>query len=121
MIRFLLFAFALTAGLQFFGSEAAAAEKTIKVTSFYALNGSRGASEICGVVTGHAAGDYIVVTVDPKKAPAVYNTFPSPTGHWCLMVNSAYGLAEAVLYGSSTSFDAQMVPVNNDVTRYKKP
>ncbi|HEX4925622.1 MAG TPA: hypothetical protein VFV50_16120, partial [Bdellovibrionales bacterium] len=77
---------------------AAAAEHTIKVTAFYPLNGSRGASEICGKITGEMSPDFrINIVADPKYNPGPYTILPNAKGTWCAIVNSVTGTADVTL------------------------
>jgi hypothetical protein len=77
---------------------AADGEHGLKVTAFYPLNGSRGASELCGRMTGEVLAEHrILIVSDPKHNPGPYTILPGADGKFCALINSVTGRADVFL------------------------
>ncbi|MEQ1876956.1 MAG: hypothetical protein ABL958_09950 [Bdellovibrionia bacterium] len=104
-----------------FGVSASAAD-LLKITAFYPLNGTRGASELCGKVSGQVFADYrLIVTADPKYNPGKYTTLPGPDGNFCVIVNSVTGRADVDLIKAGTSSATVNAVTDVQTSRYVKP
>ncbi len=77
----------------------------LEVTSFTFTNPNYSrTAELCGRVTGKFSGATRVnVTVDPGHQAGTYVTWPGANGHFCVLMNSNSGRAEASLWDGIAS------------------
>jgi hypothetical protein len=74
----------------------------VKISSFQYLSSTR-VAELCGFVTGVAAGELVEVVSDPKmKVPGHYTTLTNSTGKFCLVLRTLSGEAD-VTHGNNTT------------------
>ena len=73
---------------------------TVKITSFYQVNGQGSKiSELCGKVEGMTEKTAMVkVTADPRsKHPGIYNVIVGPEGTFCLTLTTWWGEADVAM------------------------